>query len=113
MRTLVRTTLAGNEYWDNKEKRIIFVPDGEAPNFEVTKNPDSMIAGKETEKLNDPVKAEAAEKESPSIDLEAMSTKQLNEYADINEIEIPTKLRTKKEIAEFIRLEMNNEILPV
>lgn len=113
MRTLVRTTLAGNEYWDNKEKRIIFVPDNEAPNFEVTENPDSMIAGKETEKLNDSDKPKVAEKESPSIDLESMSTKQLNEYADVNEIEIPTKLRTKKEIAEFIRLEMNNEILPV
>ncbi|MFS7423919.1 hypothetical protein AB6878_11845 [Carnobacterium maltaromaticum] len=113
MRTLVRTTLAGNEYWDNKEKRIIFVPDGEAPGFEVTENPESMIAGKETEKLNDPVKAKVAEEESSSLDLDSMSTKQLKEYADVNEIEIPNKIKTKKEIAEFIRLEMNNEILPV
>ena len=43
MKTLIRTSIVGNEYWDNVEKKIIFVPNGQTPNFEVVDNPESMI----------------------------------------------------------------------
>ncbi|MBO0475386.1 hypothetical protein JZO86_17120 [Enterococcus ureasiticus] len=48
MRILIRKTIAGSEYWDNEEKRSIFVPIGQTPEFEVVENPQSMlIDGKE------------------------------------------------------------------
>lgn len=48
MRVLIRKTIAGSEYWDNEEKRSIFVPLGQEPDFEAVDNPQSMlIDGKE------------------------------------------------------------------
>ncbi|MBG9578778.1 phage protein, partial [Bacillus thuringiensis] len=46
MITEIRKTISGTEYWDNEQKKSLFVPTGEVPGFEVTVNPESMIADK-------------------------------------------------------------------
>lgn len=120
MRTLVRTTLAGNEYWDNEEKRIIFVPVGEAPDFKVTVNPKTMIADLSTTKdltvvdekvvgLDDDIISEVA--------LEDLNLKQLKEFAATNKLTIPATIKTKADIVKFLDSELyeddTDEVLPV
>lgn len=43
MNVLIRKTIAGSEYWNTEEKRTMFVPRGQKPDFEVTEDPQSMI----------------------------------------------------------------------
>ena len=43
MRVLIRSSASGSEYWDT-EKRNVFVPKGQEPDFEVTENPESMLS---------------------------------------------------------------------
>ena len=44
MRVLIRSSASGTEYWDTEEKRNVFVPKGQEPDFEVTENPESMFS---------------------------------------------------------------------
>ncbi|EJG4577274.1 hypothetical protein OLM02_12610 [Enterococcus faecalis] len=44
MRVLIRSSASGTEYWDTEEKRNVFVPKGQEPDFEVTENPESMLS---------------------------------------------------------------------
>ncbi|MBJ1785539.1 hypothetical protein JFI42_14645, partial [Enterococcus faecalis] len=44
MRVLIRSSAFGSEYWDTEEKRNVFVPKGQDPDFEVTENPESMLS---------------------------------------------------------------------
>lgn len=44
MRVLIRSSASGTEYWDTKEKRNVFVPKGQEPDFEVNENPESMLS---------------------------------------------------------------------
>ncbi|EGO6069882.1 hypothetical protein QUO88_002594 [Enterococcus faecalis] len=44
MRVLIRSSASGSEYWDTEEKRNVFVPKGQEPDFEVTENPESMLS---------------------------------------------------------------------
>ncbi|EPC6237767.1 TPA: hypothetical protein RD678_001219 [Enterococcus faecalis] len=44
MRVLIRSSASGKEYWDTEEKRNVFVPKGQEPDFEVTENPESMLS---------------------------------------------------------------------
>jgi len=32
----------GTEYWDTRKQKVLFVPTGENPDFEVTENPESI-----------------------------------------------------------------------
>ena len=91
MRAKIRTTGAGTEYWDNIEKRIIFVPNGSKPNFEVTDEYESLIHKEEKKEV---------EKEP---DLERMNLKQLKEHAASLEIELPNEAKTKDQIKSIIK----------
>lgn len=93
MRVLVRTTVAGNEYWDTEGKRTIFIPTGQEPDFEVTENPDSMIT------------QEIKEVQTPEDPLEGMSIKELREYAAEHDIKIPSEAKKQKAIHEFLTQE--------
>ncbi len=131
MRTLVRTTLAGNEYWDNEEKRIIFVPVGEAPDFKVTENPESML--QKDLKANVTVNVDlSTTKDLTAINgkvvdldddiisdvvLEDLNLKQLKEFASTNKLTIPATIKTKADIVKFLDSELyeddTDEVLPV
>lgn len=76
----VRKTITGTEFWDSKKKRILFVADGEEPDFKV---------------------GEAQEEKD--INLNSMSVPQLKEYAASIEVEIPKEFTKKKEILEFLQ----------
>lgn len=110
MRVEIRTTGQGTEYWDNIEKRTIFVPTGKKPNFEVTKNPKSMVAKKETadskekivdedKNVNDALGVNDGEKD---YQLMEMTVKDLKKLAADNEIEIPKDVTKKEDIANYI-----------
>lgn len=98
MRTEIRTTGQGTEYWDNIEKRTVFVPTGKKPNFKVTKNPKSMVHVEEKPK-----------KEEDQIELSKMNLKQLKEYAAELPLEIPEEAKTKAQVIEVIQGKEANE----
>ncbi|MED2917042.1 hypothetical protein P4324_04850 [Bacillus thuringiensis] len=92
MITEIRKTISGTEYWDNKEKRSLFVPTGEEPGFEVTKNPKSMIAKFADDKVID-VKV---------IELDDMTVKELRDYAASINVEIPADVKKKEDIIKLL-----------
>ncbi|MDT2227699.1 hypothetical protein [Enterococcus faecalis] len=132
MRVLIRSSASGTEYWDTKEKRNVFVPKGQEPDFEVNENPESMLS-KEADLYvgrlpitvgnvtidNDGIKGErllttasSADDEEqdeivPSYDesvvLEEMTVKELREYAKRKGIEIPSAVRAKGDILKIIK----------
>lgn len=92
MITEIRKTISGTEYWDNKEKRSLFVPTGEEPGFEVTKNPKSMLAKFADDKVID-VKV---------IKLDDMTVKELRDHAASINVEIPADVKKKEDIIDLL-----------
>lgn len=93
MRVLIRKTLNGAEYWDNMEKRSIFVPNDVEPSFEVTENPISM--------LNEPDEINKTDGQS-EVFIEDMTAKELRAYAAENEITIPFEIKKTEDIRKFL-----------
>lgn len=130
MRVLIRSSASGKEYWDTEEKRNVFIPKGQEPDFEVTENPESMLIkeadlhigglpitvgnvtvdtdGIKGERLLTTASADEEQDEivpsdDESVVLEEMSVKKLREYAKRNDIEIPSAVRVKAEILNIIK----------
>lgn len=132
MRVLIRSSASGSEYWDTEEKRNMFVPKGQEPDFEVTENPESMLSkeadlhvgglpitvgnvtidtdGIKGERLlttasaaDDEEQDEIVPSDDESVVLEEMSVKELREYAKRKDIEIPSAVRVKGEILNIIK----------
>ncbi|HFU6576583.1 TPA: hypothetical protein ACGPDS_000536 [Enterococcus faecalis] len=130
MRVLIRSSASGKEYWDTEEKRNVFIPKGQEPDFEVTENPESMLIkeadlhigglpitvgnvtvdtdGIKGERLLTTASADEEQDEivpsdDESVVLEEMSVKELREYAKRNDIEIPSAVRVKAEILNIIK----------
>ncbi|MGH1710575.1 hypothetical protein [Enterococcus faecalis] len=132
MRVLIRSSASGSEYWDTEEKRNVFVPKGQEPDFEVTENPESMLSkeadlhvgglpitvgnvtidtdGIKGERLlttasaaDDEEQDEIVPSDDESVVLEEMSVKELREYAKRKDIEIPSAVRVKGEILNIIK----------
>lgn len=99
----IRKTISGTEYWDNKEKRSLFVPTGEEPGFEVTVNPESMIADKgfATGGYLTNNKLTIGESSTELI-LSNKTVKELREHADELGIEIPADVKKKEDIIELL-----------
>lgn len=99
MRVLIRSTATGTEYWDAKEKRTIFVSAGSKPDFEITKNPESMIYGIDLSGQDDKtviVKLDDEKAQGTIIDT-GESEEPENTNSDNAETEIPTNQETAKE----------------
>ncbi|WP_095021736.1 hypothetical protein [Bacillus thuringiensis] len=94
MITEIRKTISGTEYWDTKEKRSLFVPTGEEPGFEVTKNPKSMIAKFADDKVVD-VKVD-------ELSLDDMTVKELRDHAASINVEIPADVKKKEDIIKLL-----------
>ncbi|MCR6850708.1 hypothetical protein P5G86_18960 [Paenibacillus jamilae] len=92
MITEIRKTISGTEYWDNKEKRSLFVPTDEEPGFEVTVNPESMILGMDI----------SSEPDKTVVNLNGMTVKQLHEYAASINVEIPADVKKKEDIIDLL-----------
>ncbi|EJR68630.1 hypothetical protein IIO_00158 [Bacillus cereus VD115] len=95
-----RRTVSGTEFWDATEKRSLFVPTGEEPGFEVTVNPESMIAN--TGYLTTDNKGLVVGESDSEVNLSGMTVKELREYADELGIEIPTDVKKKEDIIELL-----------
>ena len=95
MRIKTRETGTGTEYWDNIEKRTVFVPIFEEPDFKFKNREDvkSMLAEKQVE---DTVP------DGPIAMLPDMTVKELKQYAADNEIEIPEGIKKKDDIIVFL-----------
>ncbi|MEJ9122605.1 hypothetical protein P4I92_02520 [Bacillus cereus] len=94
----IRKTISGNEYWDTKEKRSLFVPTGEEPGFEVTVNPESMIIKHADNKIVD---VEVTDTKT-EINLDDMNAEQLLSFAKDNGIDVPGKLKKEETIRNYI-----------
>lgn len=130
MRVLIRSSASGKEHWDTEEKRNVFIPKGQEPDFEVTENPESMLIkeadlhigglpitvgnvtvdtdGIKGERLLTTASADEEQDEivpsdDESVVLDEMSVKELREYAKRNDIEIPSAVRVKAEILNIIK----------
>lgn len=131
MRVLIRSSASGSEYWDAEEKRNVFVPKGQEPDFEVTENPESMLSkeadlyvgglpitvgnvtidtdGIKGERLlttasaDDEEQDELVPSDDESVVLEEMNVKELREYAKRKGIEIPSAARAKGDILNIIK----------
>ncbi|WP_338468816.1 Rho termination factor N-terminal domain-containing protein [Enterococcus faecalis] len=123
MRVLIRSSASGKEYWDTEEKRNVFVPKGQEPDFEFSDESVSMIDNKiisvDESEGNDSTVVVVAEKQDDgalqvnsidvvpsddeSVELEEMSVKELREYAKRNDIEIPSAVRVKGDILNIIK----------
>ncbi|NSW11108.1 hypothetical protein FKZ00_10935 [Enterococcus faecalis] len=130
MRVLIRSSASGSEYWDTEEKRNVFVPKGQEPDFEVTENPESMLSKEadlyvgglpitvgnvtvDTDGIKgarllttasaDEEQDEIVPSDDESVVLEEMSVKELREYAKRKDIEIPSAVRVKGEILNIIK----------
>ncbi|PTC15424.1 hypothetical protein [Bacillus wiedmannii] len=90
----IRKTISGTEYWDNEKKKTLFVPTGEEPGFEVTVNPESMILGMDLSSEPDTTVV--------TVPFNDMTVKQLREYADELDIEIPADVKKKEDIIELL-----------
>lgn len=93
MRVEMRKTGNGTEFWDTKEKRTVFVPNGVEPIFEVTVNPESML---------DRTDKQPNENEQTEIFIEDMTAKELRAYAAENEITIPFEIKKTEDIRKFL-----------
>ncbi|ETC92421.1 hypothetical protein T481_06825 [Enterococcus faecalis PF3] len=130
MRVLIRSSASGSEYWDTEEKRNVFVPKGQEPDFEVTENPESMLSkeadlyvsglpitvgnvtvdtdGIKGERLLTTASADDDEQDElvpsdESVVLEEMNVKELREHAKRKGIEIPSAARAKGDILNIIK----------
>lgn len=91
-----RNTAAGTEYWDNKAKKVLFVPKGKEPNFEVTVDPKSMVG--DDEGLN--LKVTIPDETYPSLD--EMNAEQLLAFAKENNIDVPGNMSKEETIRKHI-----------
>jgi len=104
MKSEIRKTAAGTEYWDNEEKRVLFVPTGSEPNFEVTKNPKSMVAATELAKDRDKATINSQQVNiSEDINLDEMDEAQLREFAKENNIELAFNVKKEETIRKNIK----------
>ena len=95
MRTLIRSTANIDEYWCTKEKRVISLPKGTIPDFEVMKEPETM--------LGDGEKSKAPENQQDGQTfIDDMNVKELRVYAKENNIKIPFEVKKLEDIRKFI-----------
>lgn len=105
MITEIRKTISGTEYWDNEKKKSLFVPTGEEPGFEVTVNPESMIANKELATggyFTGNNEGQVIGESSTELILSNKTIKELREYADELGVEIPSDMKKKEDIIELL-----------
>jgi hypothetical protein len=103
MKVEIRKTASGTEYWDAKEKRVLFVPAGKKPEFEVTENPKSMILGVDLATGPDKtvINGKVVDNQT-DIDFDAMNVEQLLAFAELNNIDVPGNMKKESTIRNFI-----------
>lgn len=96
MKVEIRKTLTGTEYWDTEARKTLFVCKGQKPDFEVTKNPKSMIGAEKP----------AVDENEYEVDLDDMTAEQLIEFAEKNGIEVPGNMKKEETIRKYVAAEL-------
>ncbi|EOO41269.1 phage protein [Bacillus cereus VD133] len=100
-----RRTVSGTEYWDTTKKRSLFVPTSEEPEFEVTVNPESMIADTGFAiggYLTTDNKGLVIGESSTELILSNKTVKELREHAASINVEIPADVKKKEDIIQLL-----------
>jgi hypothetical protein len=107
MNVEMRKTAQGTEYWDTEEKKIHFVPEGQKPGFEVTKDPKSMLIvdGKKVDEAVE--KKIEGTKEDFLKYLDTLNVEQLLAYAKDNDIEVPGNMKKEETVRNHIAEKLN------
>lgn len=103
MKVPIRKTVSGTEYWDTKAKKTLFVPKGDKPKFEVTENPESMIAGVDLASGKD--KTVISEINLLGLDAEQMIT-----IAKEHGIEVPGNMKKVETIQKYIAEKLSADV---
>ncbi|PFJ93206.1 hypothetical protein COJ11_14710 [Bacillus cereus] len=101
----IRKTISGTEYWDNEQKKSLFVPTGEEPGFEVNVNPESMIANKEVATggyFTGNNEGQVIGKSGTELILSNKTIKELRDYAASINVEIPSDMKKKEDIIDLL-----------
>lgn len=96
-----RKTARGTEYWDNVEKRTLFVPAGKKPGFDVTVKPKSMVEDGHNANVG------VADEVHPS--LKDLNKEQLLNFAEQNEIDVPGNMSKEETIRKYIAESLDKE----
>ena len=120
----IRSSITGTEYWDSEKKKIVVVPKGQEPDFEVMEEKGILSDGKTFVAVNgelianrdeildsdgntangfdrDEVTNDQSVEETEGLD--SMTAKELRAYAKKHGVDIPGAIRTKGDILNLIR----------
>ncbi|EOS7938834.1 hypothetical protein D3I96_RS03790 [Enterococcus hirae] len=120
----IRSSITGTEYWDSEKKKIVVVPKGQEPDFEVMEEKGILSDGKTFVAVNGELIANRdeildsdgntandfdrdevtnAQSVEETDELDNMTTKELRAYAKKHGIDIPGAIRAKGDILKLIR----------
>ena len=97
MKTKIRETISGTEYWDSEEMKTISVPKDEKPDFDLKDD----LENKEPDDLQNQDK-ESSDDDQDKIDLKSMTVEDLKKYAKDHDVEIPKDVKKKIDIIELL-----------
>lgn len=120
----IRSSITGTEYWDSEKKKIVVVPKGQEPDFEVMEEKGILSDGKNFVAVNGELIANRdeildsdgntandfdrdevtnAQSVEETDELDNMTAKELRAYAKKHGIDIPGAIRAKGDILKLIR----------
>ncbi|EMF0625518.1 hypothetical protein ACQUNI_002575 [Enterococcus hirae] len=120
----IRSLITGTEYWDSEKKKIVVVPKGQEPDFEVMEEKGILSDGKTFVAVNGELIANRdeildsdgntandfdrdevtnAQSVEETDELDNMTAKELRAYAKKHGIDIPGAIRAKGDILKLIR----------
>ncbi|EMF0057789.1 hypothetical protein BH747_13640 [Enterococcus villorum] len=120
----IRSSITGTEYWDSEKKKIVVVPKGQEPDFEVMEEKGILSDGKTFVAVNGELIANRdeildsdgntandfdrdevtnAQSVEETDELDNMTAKELRAYAKKHGIDIPGAIRAKGDILKLIR----------
>ncbi len=95
----IRKTVTGTEYWDSEQKKILFVPNEEEPDFEVSSDESKDSDNQERTDADD---SKEGIKDLDSFGFNEMNIPQLKAYAEDNGIEIPSGTTKRADIIKLL-----------
>ena len=120
----IRSSITGTEYWDSEKKKIVVVPKGQEPDFEVMEEKGILSDGKTFVAVNGELIANRdeildsdgntandfdrdevtnAQSVEETDELDNMTAKELRAYAKKHGVDIPGTIRAKGDILKLIR----------
>lgn len=99
MITKIRDTITGTEFWDYENKKTLFVPAGEEPDFKVSVD-ESEDATDEAKQSTDDSNKNI--KDLDSFGFDSMTLPQLKAYAEENGIVIPEGTTKRSDIIKLL-----------